>query len=369
MRLGVTGAEGFLGWHVRCAARAMTGVAPTPIGRQEFQDPELMDQTLSSVDSVIHLAGVNRGPGDDVIYESNVGLARALVEGIKRSRRKIPVTFANSVHRNSDTAFGHSKLDASSILAQARMQLGAFADVVLPNIFGEHGRPDYNSFVATFCAALARGQRPTVVDDRTIELLHAQRAAATLIECALSAKNGEFRPRGQSTTVVNVLSVLNDFAGAYVTGQYPNLGDPFIEDLFNTYRSFTFPSAFPIYPDAMTDPRGRLVEAVRASGGEAQIFFSSTRPGMTRGEHFHLRKVERFLVLRGSGRIQLRRLFSDEVHAFDVNGERPAIIDMPTMWAHSISNVGDSDLLTLFYANQCFNPQAPDTYPEKVRLP
>lgn len=367
VRLAITGSDGFLGWHVRCAARARMGVPPVSIGRAEFADPQSMDRALAHVDSVIHLAGLNRGPADDVIYESNLALARGLIDGVTRSRRQIPIVFANSIHRDLDTAFGRSKRDAAAMMSEAQATLGAFADVVLPNIFGEHGRPNYNSFVATFCDALASGTQPSVVEDRPIHLLHAQPAAELLVDLALQGATGVFQPRGRDTTVAEVLTILSDLAEGYVTGQYPDLSDPFVEELFNTYRSFTFPSAFPIYPDAMTDPRGRLVEAVRADGGQTQVFFSSTRPGMTRGEHFHLRKVERFLVLRGSGRIQLRKLFTDEVLTYEVSGERPAIIDMPTMWAHSISNIGDSDLLTLFYANQCFNPQAPDTYPEKVQ--
>lgn len=368
MRLAVTGADGFLGWHVRCAARARLGVSPVSIGRPEFSDPQLMDRALATVDSVIHLAGINRGPEDDVVYETNLGLARSLVEGVRRSGRQIHVVHANSIHRDLDTAFGRSKRDAAAYMAEAQLKLGRFSDVVLPNIFGEHGRPHYNSFVATFCEALAGGRQPEAVEDRPIQLLHAQTVAVLLVDLAHQGASAELRPQGRETSVAAVLSILNEIAEGYATGQYPNLGDPFVEELFNTYRSFTFPSAFPIYPDAITDPRGRLVETVRAGGGQTQVFFSSTRPGMTRGEHFHLRKVERFLVLRGSGRIQLRKLFSNEILTFDVTGERPAIIDMPTMWAHSISNIGDTDLLTLFYANQCFNPQAPDTYPERVQM-
>ena len=368
MTIAVTGPNGFLAWHVRCAIRALTGADAVLIGRSEFEDESRMDRTLSTVNAVVHLAALNRGESDNIIIENNVGLARNLVESICRTGRRIPVIHANSIHADGDSAFGQSKVEVAQLLSENSETIGIFADVVLPNIFGEHGRPNYNSFVATFCHDLASGNRPKSVQDRPIALMHAQRAAEILVELASNPQSGHFRPAGHDTSVLQVLTQLDAIADGYRTGQYPDLKDQFVQALFNTYRSFTFPDQFPIYPDAMTDSRGRLVEAVRTGGGETQVFFSSTRPGMTRGEHFHLRKVERFLVLRGKAAICLRRLFTNEVVTFEVDGGRPAIVDMPTMWVHSISNVGDEDLLTLFYADQCFNPRAPDTFAEKVHM-
>lgn len=364
VNIAVTGPNGFLAWHLRCAVRALHDCDVTLIGRPEFEDRERMAKALEGVDAVIHLAGLNRGASDDEIERVNVELAETLARSIAESGRGIPVVFANSVHVDGDSAFGRSKAQAAEVLRQQTG--GPVADVILPNIFGEHGRPDYNSFVATFCSVIANGQTPHIVEDRDINLLHAQDAAESLLSLAVSASEGETRIDGTATTVRSVLTQLEAIADGYRTGQLPDLGDKFTQDLFNTYRSFTFPDQFPVYPDAMSDPRGRLVEGVRAFGGQAQVFFSSTKPGQTRGEHFHLRKVERFIVLQGTADIQLRRLFTDEVVTFRVSGLKPAIIDMPTMWAHSITNVGDQDLLTLFYADQVFNPQSPDTYREQV---
>jgi UDP-2-acetamido-2,6-beta-L-arabino-hexul-4-ose reductase len=367
LTIAVTGPDGFLAWHVRCALRAMTGQDAVLLGHAALSNPEHVAVALSGVDSVIHLAGVNRGVSDSEIFSGNVDLATVLVEGISKTQRPVNVVFANSIHMKGNSTFGQAKARAAEILREAEgARIGSLADVILPNLFGESGRPHYNSFVATFCDALARGGRPEVVEDREINLLHAQGAAELLVSRAMTGESGVDEPAGEATTVGTVLKLLDDMAIRYRTGQYPDLSEPLVQDLFNTYRSYTFPEHFPMYPDAMTDPRGRLVESVRANGGETQVFFSTTRPGMTRGEHFHLRKVERFLVIGGLGEIRLRRMFGAHVVTFRVSGERPAIVDMPTMWAHSITNVGEGDLTTLFYANQCFNPQAPDTYPEKV---
>jgi UDP-2-acetamido-2,6-beta-L-arabino-hexul-4-ose reductase len=171
---------------------------------------------------------------------------------------------------------------------------------------------------------------------------------------------------GTPTTVQSVFDILSRFNGLYATGDIPSLLFPMDVDLFNTLRSARFPGHYPIVLSPRTDNRGSLVEVVRSHGGHGQTFVSTTKPGITRGEHFHLRKVERFVVLRGGARISLRKLFTDEVVCFDVTGEAPVIVDMPTMWVHNITNTGESELTTLFWAHELFDPAAPDTFPEPV---
>jgi UDP-2-acetamido-2,6-beta-L-arabino-hexul-4-ose reductase len=363
MRIAITGPEGFLAWHVRCALRSRQDNDIVGIGRTQFGDSDLMDVALSQADVVIHLAGVNRAPDQESIASDNIMLAERLAEGLTRSKRPIPVVFGNSIHQEDESPFGRGKREASGILRRhADVSGSPFADVLLPNIFGEHGRPYYNSVVATFSHQLAIGEMPKVEVDRELPLLHAQRAASVLLECAFSGVDGRVSPSGTPTTVSAVLDQLRAIAGPYADGQLPDLADPFTRDLFNTYRSFTFPDRWPIHPIKHADERGELVEAVRAGGGETQVFFSTTRPDYSRGGHFHLNKVERFLVLKGQASIRLRKLFTDEVVEFTVSGDEPAIVDMPTLWTHEITNTGDSDLLTLFYADDQFDPENPDTY-------
>lgn len=201
-------------------------------------------------------------------------------------------------------------------------------------------------------------------------LLHVQDAVAGLLACAEQRTSGvvSFDTEVRQVTVTGLLDLLVGFRDRYATGDIPPLVDPLHLALFNTYRSFTFPQQAPIHPALHADERGELFECVRAWGGQAQVFCSTTRPGFTRGEHFHLRKVERFLVISGSAQIALRKLFTDEVICFDVTGERPAILDMPTMWAHSIINVGTGDLITMFWANEILDQDNPDTFREPVRV-
>ncbi|MBN1173940.1 MAG: capsular biosynthesis protein, partial [Micromonosporaceae bacterium] len=238
-----------------------------------------------------------------------------------------------------------------------------------PNLFGEHGRPRYNSFVATFAHAVVNGETPPVAD-RPVALLHVQRAAQTLIDGLTSspARPAPTRlaPEGTGTTVLGVYQTLRAFREVYATGDLPALLTDLEIDLFNTLRAALFPAHYPIRPAQRTDGRGSLVEIIRSQGGPGQTFFSTTRPGVTRGEHFHLRKIERFVVLDGTAQIALRRLFHDEIVSFAVAGDRPAIVDIPTLWTHNITNTGNRALTTLFWSNELFDPARPDTFPEPV---
>jgi UDP-2-acetamido-2,6-beta-L-arabino-hexul-4-ose reductase len=320
------------------------------------------------VDAVLHLAGVNRDE-PDALREVNLRLAEDLTAAMDRAEVRPTVVYANSIQSGNGTPFGDGKQAAGEHLARWGQTAGAkVTDVRLPNLFGEHGRPHYNSVVATFCHQLATGGEPVIDQDRELPLLHVQDAVDILFDLAApTSTSTEIRPAGGLLNVSTVLELLTGFRDAYATGDIPDIADPMHLALFNTYRSFTFPALFPIHPGPREDARGRLFEAVRAAGGPAHVFVSTSRPGAVRGEHFHRRKVERFLVLRGTAEIALRRLFDDEIVRFEVSGDVPAVVDMPTMWAHSITNTGDDELMTMFWANEILDPQRPDTYPEPVQ--
>lgn len=361
----MTGAAGFLGWHVRCRARALDEVAIVPVDRS---NPGDLAAAVESADAVVHLAGVNRGP-DDVVAEGNLTLARRVADAVDGASHPVQLVYANSIQAGNGTPYGDAKASAGDVLAAAAHRTGGgFVDVRLPNLFGEHGRADYNSFVATFCRDVAQGSAPRV-SDREVALLHAQQAAACLLTSADGG--GESRvdePLGHPTSVLAVLESLQAFDELYRRGDIPVLVSEFQTDLFNTYRSHLFPRCAPVPLTTRSDARGSLVECVRAHGGSGQTFISTTAPGVTRGEHFHLRKVERFVVVRGDARVSLRRMFSSEVVHFDVSGESVVALDMPTMWAHNITNIGTSELVTLFWTDSLFDPASPDTYAEPVHI-
>lgn len=364
MKILLTGAHGFLGWHTRLRLHALTDHEVVPAGRDEWSD---LGALVADVDAVVHLAGVNRAATDDEVEGGNVGLAEDLATAITRAGRPLRVVYANSIQAGNGTPYGRGKERAARFLREATEGVGGhLVDVLLPNIFGEHGRPRYNSFVATFVDATVRGETPTI-NDNQVCLLHVQDAAQALLE-GLSADATTLSPEPESHGVREVWELLQEFHVSYVPiGEIPDLSTKFRIDLFNTYRAALFPEHYPIELTPHSDPRGSFVETVRCRGGEGQTSFSTTVPGVTRGEHYHLSKIERFAVIRGTGTMELRKMFTDEVLTFPATGDRPVAIDMPVGWVHNITNTGEDTLLTQFWSHELFRPEAPDTFPEPVR--
>ncbi|TDC40831.1 NAD-dependent epimerase/dehydratase family protein [Micromonospora sp. KC213] len=362
LRLALTGADGFLGWHVRVLARALGWPEPVVVTRRDLDDPAAVAAKIDGIDRVVHLAGVNRGDPTEVAA-GNVQLATTLAKALTRCA--VPptsVVFANSVQAGNGTPYGDSKAVAAATLSNVRPDLD---DVRLANLYGEHGRPFYNACTATFCHLLAEGRVPEVHEDREMTLVHVSDAAARLIDAPADGPWDGAMP-GLRIGVRELAERLTGYADLYRRGEIPPLTDRHSVRLFNTYRAYRFPRDYPLPLPRRTDGRGDLVEAVKAHSGGGQTFYSTTRPGVTRGEHFHLAKVERFAVLRGSAEISLRRVGHHDVVRFAVSGDEPAVVDMPTMWAHNITNTGSDDLLTLFWTNELFDPARPDTYPEAV---
>lgn len=362
MRVVLTGAGGFLGWHTRLRLHALTDHDIVPITRQTWGD---LRAALRSVDAVIHVAGVNRGT-DSEVEQANLLLAEDVAAGVADCGRPVRIVYANSIQDGNATAYGHGKGAAREVLAAAAESVGGhLVDVRLPNLFGEHGRPRYNSFVATFVEAVRDGETPQIAD-RPVGLLHVQAAAQALID-GLTTGAERIDPEVTTVGVQEVHDLLVEFKRSYDTGEFPDLSSPFRIDLFNTYRAALFPAHYPIRLTPHSDPRGTFVETVRCRGGEGQTSFSTTVAGVTRGEHYHLTKIERFAVISGRARMSLRKMFTDEVIDFEVSGDEPAAVDMPVGWVHNITNTGESTLLTQFWSHELFRPDAPDTFAEKVR--
>lgn len=366
MRVAITGGFGFLGWHTACRLKAFNQVAPVRLGREDFADSQRLVAALKEVDAVIHIAGVNRAESDEAVEQGNVELALVLTRALREVRKPLDVVFANSIQARLDNPYGRGKSEAARILKETVGQLGGrFADLLLPNLFGEHGRPGYNSFVATFAHEVAAGRTPSISDDREIELLHAQDAAAALIG-ALGSDVSEV-VAAESIAISEVLRLFMETHELYATrGEVPDITTPMRRNLFNTYRAAAFPDMWPISPQVHCDNRGELYETVRAHGGTGMAFMSTTLPGQTRGEHYHLHKVERFFVVKGEAEIKLRRLLEDDVLTFRLSGGKPSFVDMPALWVHNIRNVGDTELVTMFWADQLLDIDNPDQFPETI---
>lgn len=374
-RVLVTGAAGMLGFHLRCRLHVLDEVEVRLADREEFADPDTLHALVSDVDAVIHLAGINRG-SDSEVEEGNLEIAQTLVDALQRSGGQPQVVYSSSTHFTRDTPYGRSKKRAGEIL---RAQCGEqFTELVLPHVFGEYGRPHYNSVVHTFCEQLAKGQALSVDQpDGQLELRHAGSVCEAVlhilqldVQASLGGhawQDGRLRLFGTAITVGELAELMQVQAQQYFEArELPVVQNALELALFNALRGAAFPQSYPVELQLHVDPRGSLFEAVR-SRRSGQTFFSTTKPGITRGNHFHFNKVERFLVVGGSAEIRVRRLFDEQVHVFRVSGEKPAYVDMPTLHTHEITNVGDGELLTLFWAHEFFDPATPDTFAELVQ--
>lgn len=366
MRIALTGANGFLGWHTRLRLAALTDHEVIPVTRQNWSD---LDQIVAGSDAVIHLAGVNRARSDDQVEQGNIRLGADVARAASTASRPLRVVMSGTIQVDRDNGYGRGKLSAMCAISEATTAAGGhFVDVCLPNLFGEHGAPYYNSFVSTFVHATITGTTPQL-NDAKVELLHVQDAAQALID-ALECSESRIRPAGVDTGVVEVWKLLQNYHKTYIpSGEFPDLSSKFKIDMFNTYRAGLFPDHFPIKLVPHSDPRGSFVETVRCRGGEGQSSFSTTKPGITRGEHYHLTKIERFAVIKGRARISLRKMFHDAILDFEVSGDEPVAIDMPVGWVHNITNTGGETLFTQFWSHELFRPDCPDTFAEPVRPP
>lgn len=362
--IALTGAGGFLGWHTRVAAHSL-GMHTDPIRLGERFDEQQTRQAVERADRLIHLAGINRAETDDEVYTGNVEFAEQLAKTL-RGAAATPkvVVYANSIQAENDSVYGRAKARAGEMLQAACQERGIeFQNHLLPNLFGEHGQPYYNSVVATFAHQVANGETPTVHQDAELTLLHAQDVADLLLGTIASGAAERLEER---ITVSRLGHLLMEFGETYRLGEIPNISTLFRRNLFNTYRSF-LTAEFPQVTHVQhADERGSFVELIRTHGGTGQASFSTTAPGILRGGHYHRRKVERFTVISGEGMIELRRMFTNNKIAVPVSGDRPVSIDMPTMWTHNIRNVGDSTLFTHFWIDEHFDPVQPDTVLEDV---
>lgn len=371
MKIVITGAGGLIGWHAHahlhaanCAAEFRGEARPYDIvalDHTAFDDDHVLAAAVTGARAVLHLAGVNRAP-DDVVEAANPAIAQRLIDACAAAGSAPHIVYANSTHAASDTPYGRSKRTAGEMLSQVG---GRYTDLVLPHIYGEGARPRYNNVTATFIEAVIAGETPDINQNGRVSLLHAGAAAQAALDAVTDGTTGALRPESRFIAVTELLTILQRFHADYQANIYPDLSDYFTLTLFNSYRAALYPDGFPRPLKLNTDARGTLFEAVKGGGG-GQTFLSTTVPGVRRGDHFHLTKVERFLVVQGEAVIRIRKVLSDEVWEYQVSGDAPAPVDMPTLHTHSIENVGDSDLLTLFWTHDLFDPANPDTFADKV---
>jgi len=369
LKVGITGQSGFIGYHLtRYLCLHSDEIEIVPFDASDFQDQDQLMQFVRQCDAIVHLAAMNRGSDDDV-YATNVRLVEQLIEALEGAGCSPHVIFSSSTQEERDNAYGRSKREGACLLsAWAERNNARATSLVIPNVFGPFGRPFYNSVVATFCHQLTHDQEPEIKVDASLPLIYVQDLAREIFGVIKGAYDLPvvYLDATAEMKVSDILARLCEFKEWYLDHHIiPDLNGPFDTVLFNTFRSFIEPDHFPVYPEVHADDRGHLAEVLKERSG-GQVFFSVTKPGITRGNHFHMRKIERFCVIQGEAVIRLRKIGTDRTIEYHVDGSKPSFVDMPIYYTHNITNVGTTDVLTLFWTNELFDPADPDTFYEGV---
>jgi UDP-2-acetamido-2,6-beta-L-arabino-hexul-4-ose reductase len=367
----VTGSDGFLGRNLCVALDRRDDLR---VLRFDVQNTtQELEQHVAQADFIFHLAGVNRPKDEKEFIEGNTDLTRLLCGFAVKHNRRAPILISSSTQAESENAYGKSKRAAEDALIEYSRQTGVPVLVYrFPNLFGKWSRPNYNSVISTFCHN-ATHDLPLQVNDpaHTVTFAYVDdvvEECLNQLRCAgkLDVKRCRYEiSETYSVSLGRLAELVSAFRAVREGGSMPDLSAPFVRKLYSTFLSYYDTDNFS-YPAKMnTDNRGWLFELIK-SEQFGQIFVSTTHPGVTRGNHGHDTKVEKFCVIQGRGIIRFRHVVTNEIVSYDVSGENIQVVDIPPGYTHSIENVGNTEMITLFWVNEIFNPEKPDTYFAKV---
>ncbi len=399
MKILVTGAKGFVGKNLCAALRNVAEGKDKSRGLDsditiyEFDidtEKSLLEEYCKDADFVFNLAGVNRPENTEDFMNGNFGFASELLENLKKYNNKCPVMLSSSlqatlVGRYAEGEYGKSKKAGEDLFFNYSEQTGATVYVYrFPNLFGKWCRPNYNSAVATFCNNIAN-DLPIQVNDRAIELqlLYIDDLVDEMFNIlkgqphtceydgldTVDTPDGKFCycPTVHKVTLGEIVDLLEEFKNQPSTLVIPEIPyNSFAKKLYSTYLSY-LPKAKASFPLKMNvDPRGSFTELLKTEKC-GQVSVNISKPGITKGQHWHNTKWEFFIVVSGKGLIQQRKIGSDEVLNFEVSGEKIEAVHMLPGYTHNIINLSDTeDLVTVMWANEQFDPNKPDTFFEVV---
>lgn len=369
MRILVTGSRGFVGKNLLAFLLPRGDVVVDGFDLED--DISSLGERVRTADFIVHLAGVNR-PRDPGEYQSgNAGLTETIVSILDQAGRSTPIILSSSTQAQHDNPYGRSKRAAEEAVFAYGRRCGAAVCVYrLPNVFGKWGRPNYNSVVATFCHNIARDIPIQIHDpaDR-IQLVYIDDVLAEFSRALAGQPThcGEFCevPVTYQISVGELAAGIRAFRAARSDLSLPDVGDPLARNLYATYLSHLPEGSF-AYPLPMRqDARGFFSEFIRTPE-RGQVSINVSKPGITKGNHWHHTKAEKFLVVSGRGVIRFRQIGGQEIDAYEVSGEKLQVVDIPPGYTHSIANLGESDMVTVMWASEPFDPARPDTIFEEV---
>lgn len=370
LRVGITGQNGFMGSHLYNYLGLKDNITRISFEKTYFDQDDLLDAFVKNCDVIVHLAAMNRHQDQQVIYDTNIHLVDKLIRSCERCGVSPKIIFSSSTQEERDNLYGQSKKEGRLRFENwAGKNNASVSTLIIPNVYGPFGKPFYNSVIATFCYQVTHNETPKIDIDGNLNLIYINELSDVFYREIISEKQqikSYIVNHTAEKKVSEILERLNSFKSKYFEkGVVPDLTDAFEIHLFNTFRSFIPEDYFPKKFTLHTDDRGSFVEIMRADT-PGQSSYSTTKPGITRGNHYHTRKVERFAVISGKARIQLRKINTNSVINYYLDGEEPAYVDMPVWYTHNIKNIGDSELITLFWINEPYDPSDPDTYFENV---
>ena len=369
MKILVTGAQGFIGKNLiaELKNRGYNDVLEFDIDT----DPALLADYTKQCEFVYHLAGVNRPQDPKEFMEGNYGLTSVLLENLKKYNNKAPVLITSSIQTEQDNPYAQSKKAGEDLLFAYSEETGANVLVYrLPNVFGKWCRPNYNSAVATFCHNIAHNL-PIKVNDPNVmmSLVYIDDVVHEFIQGLTGSENRQdkfcYIKPVHSIKLGTIVDLLNDFRASREARSIPDMSDAFTKKLYSTYLS-CLPAGQFSYPLKMNiDHRGSFTEFIKTPD-RGQVSINISKPGITKGNHWHHTKNEKFLVVSGTGIISFRKIDSPEIIEYHVSGDKLEVVDIPTGYTHKIENTGQTDMVTVMWVNEAFNPHKPDTYDLEV---
>lgn len=365
MKILVTGSSGFIGKNL-CLFLKQGGQEVLSFDRDTEQP---LESLVQECDFVMHLAGINRPMNPEEFYDGNANLTYHLVSLLEQQKRQIPVLLSSSIQAARENDYGKSKKMAEDLVFEYGRKTGSPVFVYrLDNAFGKWSRPNYNSVVATFCHNIAHGLEIQINDpEAAVPFVYIDDICSSFMACLHQQGSAEILSVQPSYTVTigHLADLLVSFRDSRKTHYLPELKDGFEKKLYSTYLSYLPENSFSYLLQSHVDQRGSFTEFVKTPD-RGQVSINISHPGIVKGNHWHHSKNEKFLVVKGTGIIRFRKIGEEKIIEYPVSGEKLEVVDIPTGYTHNIENTGDTDMITVMWANETFDPNHPDTFAEEV---
>ncbi len=363
MRVLVTGAKGFIGKNLITRLKEEKDVEIIEFDKDDSFD--LIENNISNIDFIYHLAGVNRPTNNNEFYSGNTDLTKQIIDLITSKNLSIPLLITSSIQALKDNDYGKSKKLAEDIVLEYGKKNKSYV-FRLHNVFGKWCRPNYNSVIATFCNNIANDIDITINDENIeLELIYIDDIINKFVSLLHDDSNYLndycYIEPTYKKTLGEIASLIRSFKYDMESISVPETGDEFTKKLFSTYLSYVDLDSMVITPIMNIDDRGSFTELIKTEK-YGQVSVSVSKPGIFRGNHYHHTKMERFIVVKGVAKITFRHIITNEIKEYLVDDKTLKIVNIPVGYTHKIENIGNDEMILLLWCNEIFDKNKPDTY-------